>query len=59
LLQIGNPKGSVMEEQQQGEPQEDVKLPEERVEDLEPEQDDAADVAGGKHIGNPKYEDIT
>jgi hypothetical protein len=36
----------------------EVQLPDERVEDLEPEGDEAEDVAGGKHIGQPKYEDI-
>jgi hypothetical protein len=39
--------------------QDDVQLPEDRVEDLEPADGDADDVSGGKHIGQPKYEDIT
>jgi hypothetical protein len=37
---------------------EDVQLPDDRVEDLEPDEGEAADVEGGKHIGQPKYEDI-
>ena len=37
---------------------EDVDLADEGVEDLEPEGDEADDVAGGKHIGNVKYNDF-
>jgi hypothetical protein len=53
-------EGVRMEERDQT--QDEVILPDQSVEDLEPDAAESDDVAGGyvkKHIGNVKYEDIT
>ena len=47
-----------MEEHPQDHADDEVQVPEERVEDLAPDEDEAGDVSGGKHIGNVKYNDF-
>ena len=48
-----------MDDERQSQPDDEVQVPEERVEDLAPDEDEADDVSGGKHIGNVKYNDFT
>jgi hypothetical protein len=47
-----------MSDERQSQPDDKVELPEDSVEDLEPEGDDAADVKGGYLPGNTKYTNI-
>jgi hypothetical protein len=54
-----NPQSGGEMEERQDRTEDEVPLPEDRVEDLEPDAADAEDVGGGKVPGNFKYTNIT